>query len=777
MQSTLHSFRTLSGKLDVGSHVIDGQAGIIYAQVTNKDSTGTVVKPSNIANATPVLQVVSADNLTVLERLRLRENLSGRAVLNSSRDIVYAASDSGVTILPVGQRAQAPNVKFDVEDVIFRGSACSPQQQTLQVRVEDASGRQTPFQIVSSAEGVTVSPNTGVTPAVVSVTIDPGRFANYKGTSVGYLNVIAPTSINVPDTDLEGVIETDPGNGLLTVGQAINVSDRVRVLINNREPDQRGFVVNIPGKLVDILSDTARGRFLVVRQDKNAVLVFDKTMKQIATLRTGNTPTQVAIAPGGKYLVVGNDNSQIASVFDLDTLQPSAPIIFPSGHYPRSIAAVGNTMFASVRSASGPHKIDQIDIGTRRAHPLSSLGVFKNEVDIETALVSSPDEAAMLIAMGNGKVVRYDAITGTFTARKDFDKLSGAYAASSDEQFIVDNHVFNASLVPIAVLEQGSDTSSGLLVVDRVAFRTRTPGLGQAGMIERVNLSEGKGILPTRMSESPLVTVNNVGFTRTLAVLGNREGLISLTTSGFTVVPWNYDASYAPPRIDRVANAADGSENIAPGSLISIFGSQLSPTSESLADPALADALGEACLSINGNLSPVVFASSNRINAQVPWNTGGVASLILRTAGGTSDIVRIRVVPGAPGIFRSGTAGPESGIATIVRSTNNELVTVSNPVHRGDDLIIYATGLGRTSPEIPVGSPAPFEPLARVLDTPVITLGGVALPVSFAGMTPGLVGVYQVNVIVPRSVPTGFEIPLRIQQGATSTTVPVRVVQ
>jgi uncharacterized protein (TIGR03437 family) len=103
-------------------------------------------------------------------------------------------------------------------------------------------------------------------------------------------------------------------------------------------------------------------------------------------------------------------------------------------------------------------------------------------------------------------------------------------------------------------------------------------------------------------------------------------------------------------------------------------------------------------------------------------------------------------------------------------------VTVSNPIHRGDDLIIYVTGLGRTNPEIPVGSRAPFEPLAQVLDTPKITLGGVALPVSFAGLTPGLVGVYQVNLLVPRSVPTGFDIPLRIEQSTASTTVPVRVV-
>jgi uncharacterized protein (TIGR03437 family) len=463
-------------------------------------------------------------------------------------------------------------------------------------------------------------------------------------------------------------------------------------------------------------------------------------------------------------------------VYDLDTLQPSAPIVFPFGHYPRSIATVGNLMFASVRSSSGPHTIDQIDMGTRKAHKLASLGIFKNEIDINTVLSSSPDGSTMLIAMANGKVMRYDSLLGSFTARQDFASLSGAYVASNDEPFIVDNHVLNASLVPIGNLDLGSDSSSGLLVVDQMLFRTRTPGTGQAGMMDRVNLSQGIGMLPTRMSESPVTVPSASGFTRTLAMVGNREGFVSLTISGVTVLPWNYDASFAPPRIDRVVNAADGSQNIAPGSLITIFGSQLSPTSESLADPTLSDALGQACLSVNGNLSPVVFASSNQINAQIPWNASGSASLILRTPGGSSDIFRVRVIPNAPGVFRSGTAGPETGIATIVRASNNELVTVSNPVHRGDDLIVYATGLGRTSPEVPVGSPSPFEPLARAVDGPKLTLGGVGLPVAFAGLTPGLIGVYQVNVVIPRSVPTGFDIPLRIEQNAGATTVPVRVV-
>lgn len=744
--TVMAQFPNPAGKLDVGTHVIDADGGVIYAQVSQAQASGST-SPSSI------LQVVSADNLAVLERLQLRENLSGRSVLNSSRDTVYAVSQSGVTVLPVGQRAKAPRLKFEQQDLVFRNSACVRQQQSIETAVVDMGGGQTPFKLVPSRAGITVSPDSGVTPAVVRVTIDPGVFADAKGTSVGFIDIRATGAVNVPDS--------------------------LRVLVNNREPDQRGLLINIPGTLADVMGDPIRGRFLVARQNTNEVLVFDKTMKQVAALRTGNTPTSMAISPDQRYLIVGNDNSQIASVFDLDTLQPSTPIRFPLGHYPRSIATSGYAILASVRSAGGPHTIDRIEMGTRTAYTPASLGIYKNDVDLNTALAASSDGSSILIAMANGKVMLYDANVDTFVAgRKDFDKLSGTVAASSSDLFVVDNHVLNSSLVPIADLEQNSGAPSGFLFIDNAAFRTTSPGAGQAGMMSRVNMSQMQTMLPTRMTESPLMpNAQSNGFIRTLAELGNRDGLISLTTSGVTVLPWNYDASYAPPRIDSVLNAADRSQNIAPGSLISIFGSQLSPTPGLAADPALADALAESCLTVNGSLTPVIFAATDRINAQVPWNATGDASLILRTPGGSSDTYRLRIVPGAPSVFRSGTAGPDTGIATIIRGSNNELVTLSNPVHPGDDLVIYATGLGRTDPEVPVGTPAPFEPLARALNTPAISLGGVALPVYYAGLTPGLVGVYQINVVVPRTVPTGFDMPLRIAQGATDTTVPVRVVK
>jgi uncharacterized protein (TIGR03437 family) len=151
--------------------------------------------------------------------------------------------------------------------------------------------------------------------------------------------------------------------------------------------------------------------------------------------------------------------------------------------------------------------------------------------------------------------------------------------------------------------------------------------------------------------------------------------------------------------------------------------------------------------------------------------------MVLYTPGGTSNNLDFTVLPLAPSVFRTGVAGPMHGIPTVVRVKNNLLVTTANPIHRGEKIVIYATGLGLTSPRVATGSAAPANPLAQAIVQPVVSLGGLSLPLSYAGLTPGEVGVYQINAWVPGWAPTGMQVPLTITQGSFSTTLTVRVIK
>jgi len=172
----------------------------------------------------------------------------------------------------------------------------------------------------------------------------------------------------------------------------------------------------------------------------------------------------------------------------------------------------------------------------------------------------------------------------------------------------------------------------------------------------------------------------------------------------------------------------------------------------------------------------MIFVSPTQINAQLPYQVDGNVTMILRTPGGVSDNYNLTVQTTAPSIFRSMVAGFDAGVPTIVRARNQELVTLSNPIHREDTITIYLTGLGNTTPAMEAGVAAGSAPTPVAVVTPSVWLGGQALTVQFAGLAPGQVGVYQINAFVPRSVTLGMELPLVVAQGGQSTQVSVRVI-
>jgi uncharacterized protein (TIGR03437 family) len=758
----LAQFPNSATSTKIGGNAIDSKAGIIYAQIlTASPPTSTSTSPTTTPAVTappaapPVLSILDADNLTVRDTLSLPENIVGRAVLSPAGDVLYAVTDSGVTVLPVGRLNQYHRLAASPSDLMALGSFCNRSIITTSLAITDPGGGHTDFAIGSKVAGVTFSPSSGSTPATVQVSVDPTAFQNQNGTVAVPVAIASTTAVNLPPA--------------------------VRLLVNTRNPDQRGTLVDVPGNLVDILADPARSRFYVLQQDRNQVLVFDgATYRQITALRTATTPTQLAMTFDQKYLLIGHDNSQLAFVYDLDSFQQQTSIAFPAGHYPRSLAASGNAMLALVRNsgAGGPGMIDRVDFFARRATALPTLGIYVNSVNPAGVLAPSPNGASVLVAMPDGNVMLYDASADTFTvSRKDVTSLQGPYAASSYNSYVIGSTLLNASLVPVGTLETASGAPSGFAFVNQAGFRTTAPALTSPGVIARVDLAQAVNAKPTAMAEAPLVSSVTWPFTRTLAPLADQSAVISLTVSGFTVLPWNYDAAVAPPQIDSVVNAADGTKPVAPGGLISVYGQQMSPVNIATQEIPLPTALGESCLTVNGIAVPMLFVSSQQINGQLPTNVNGNATMTLRTPGGISNNFYFSILPAAPSIFRTGTAGPETGLATVFRNDNGQLITPTNPIHPGDIIVIYATGMGPTSPAVSSGMPALASPLSNTVIEAFVTLGGVPLNVLYAGLVPGEVGVYQVNASVPWSVPQGMDIPLVVAQAGSSTALSVRVVK
>jgi uncharacterized protein (TIGR03437 family) len=756
-----------SGDLSVGSVAIRSSKSLIYAQIAPTAST------TNTNPLPPNLLVLDADNLTVRERIQIPENLAGKSVFTADESVLYSISDSGLTIFPMAALDKAPRVTASAEDVMFRGNFCNSGPISQQIDIVDPAGNATPFQICVAGSttctiaGVTFSPSSGTTPARVKITIDQSITQSLIGTKALTFEIRSAQAINMPPPPARGKIETD---------YQTNVRSRFRVLVNNGVPENRGAIVNVPGQLVDILADPARNQFYVLRQDKNQILVYDAaSYNLIATLRTGNTPTQMAIASDRGQLLVGHDNSQLAYRYDLDTLKPLTPIAFPLGHYPRSIAASSNATLAASRVAGPTHTIDRVDFLTLTANPLPSLGPFKNDVNVSTTLLPDPTGAKIVAAAPDGNMLLYSAAADAFTiSRKDFSSLKGPFASSGFGSYVVDHYLLNQALVLQGSIIASADTPSGFAFVDSNGVSTAISAAGSP-YIRRI---DAQGIeLPTGLEEVPLTGNTDFPFVRTLAPLANRNAYVQLTTSGFSVVPWNYDAALAPPVLQKVVSAADLVSAVAPGGLAAVLGSGLSPLTMGSTNAPLPTILADSCLTLNGQAIPMQSVSSTRINVQLPFNTGGSAEMVLHTPSGVSDTLFVNIVPTAPSVFRSGSAGPISDIATIYRSVNGELVTTSNPVHMNDRITVYLTGMGKTSPEVDDGAAAPVSPLSTVLTQPAVTLGGVALAVEYAGLTPGTVGVYQINVTVPfKGIPTGFEIPLTISQGGNSTTISVRVV-
>jgi uncharacterized protein (TIGR03437 family) len=194
---------------------------------------------------------------------------------------------------------------------------------------------------------------------------------------------------------------------------------------------------------------------------------------------------------------------------------------------------------------------------------------------------------------------------------------------------------------------------------------------------------------------------------------------------------------------------------IAPGQRFSILGLALGPATGVTAPAgALPTTLSGVSVSINGTDVPLSYVSNYRVDAVAPFGipTTGTVNVQVKNNAMTSAMVPVTAQPTFPGIYTFEQLGiGQVKAANQDGKANSKLA----PARVGEVVAFYASGLGAVVPASPAGQVGPTSPLSVVSQPVAASIGGVPAVVAFAGLAPGLAGIYQVNVIVPAGVPAG----------------------
>ncbi len=253
------------------------------------------------------------------------------------------------------------------------------------------------------------------------------------------------------------------------------------------------------------------------------------------------------------------------------------------------------------------------------------------------------------------------------------------------------------------------------------------------------------------------------------------------------------------PVIDATRKAENGAsfvqgQAVAPGSLVTIFGSNFASAFAQFDTIPLSNTLAGLSVTVNNIPAPVVNVvpksfnsalTADQVSVQLPWaalpagTATGSASLVVTTAAGASAPVTIPLSTISPGLFRIFT--DSTGVNRPAAYNNSDISLplppsiqvpgyTSRPSKPGEVLVLWATGLGPVNNQPVDGQPGlGQDPFSSTTTKPIVLVGGVQATVLNAVLSPQYPSMYQIAITVP-NVPPGNAVPLQIQMNGVTTT-------
>ena len=219
---------------------------------------------------------------------------------------------------------------------------------------------------------------------------------------------------------------------------------------------------------------------------------------------------------------------------------------------------------------------------------------------------------------------------------------------------------------------------------------------------------------------------------------------------------------------DGVVNSATFQPGIVPGSLVSVFGANLTEGISGTELAGGATTYGGTTVWFGDIPAPILSVTGRpdeQINVQAPFeiSSGQTTSVRVDNNGTQTTAAGIPVFSAQPGIFEIPVEGGVT-VGAVIHPDTGDLVTTSNPAAQGQILALFFTGGGPLEPAIVTGQFGPVPPAEMTLPV-TVSVDGITASTPFTGYAPTFLGLYQTNFTVPDQAGCGDR-SLSIQVGA-----------
>jgi uncharacterized protein (TIGR03437 family) len=353
--------------------------------------------------------------------------------------------------------------------------------------------------------------------------------------------------------------------------------------------------------------------------------------------------------------------------------------------------------------------------------------------------------------LGYSAAANYDRATGL--GSPDANALVHAWSTTAGAPTAA-SVVLSSNANP--VFEQNGQWPFTITMSEEAGIAATLTSFSINGAAQNITAVFGTASIPANgsISSSSNLTLSN------LSVPSNVNFTYSWTDSGGSHGPVTVTIPFAPPDpavvISGVSNAASGQQAFAPGMLISIYGSGLGAAVQTAGTIPLPQILQGFSGAVGNFPVPLSYVSPDQVNLQIPYETPlGSTTLSVGNPYVNANYT-LNIVAAAPGIFQS----------------NGFVFPPYNTAAQGAETALFITGAGAVSPAVNDGdTPSSSTALANLpkpTQNVTVMVANQTAVINFMGITPGLVGVVQINYTVPTGVPTGVQ-PVVVTVGTAAS--------